>query len=188
MVLSLIKGYELAFPLYIDTEGAGGGRADNLGVDDRTEAIKAFCETIESAGYTAGIYASKSWFMHKLDMEKLSGYSRWLAQYSSKATYEGVYDMWQYTSAGRLDGISTLVDLDLSYVDYTDARGSNPRRLDEEKQGAEGEEENPDAPLAQQENADENPQAVVDVNLQENAGGGLDAVENTDEGAGLILQ
>ena len=131
MVLSLCKDYKLSFPLYIDTEGAGGGRADNLPVDQRTEAIKAFCETVENAGYAAGIYASKSWFIHNLDMEKLKGYSIWLAQYSRKATYDGVYDMWQYTSAGRLDGISTLVDLDLSYVDYQDATAGTAKRLDE---------------------------------------------------------
>ena len=33
-------------------------------------------------------------------------------------TYEGEYDMWQYTSAGTVDGIGTLVDFDLSYVDF----------------------------------------------------------------------
>ncbi|MCR4691213.1 MAG: glycoside hydrolase family 25 protein [Lachnospiraceae bacterium] len=119
MVLALTRDYDTAFPFYIDTEGAGGnGRADRIGKTERTEAVKAFCETIENAGYTAGIYASKSWFEHNLDMEQLSGYSIWLAQYARKATYEGEYDMWQYTSAGTVDGIGTLVDFDLSYVDF----------------------------------------------------------------------
>lgn len=119
MVLMFAKQHKISYPLYIDTEGAGGnGRADGLDKEIRTAVCKAFCETIENAGYTAGVYASKSWLLNNLDMEQLSAYSTWLAQYSSQPTYEGEYDMWQYTSAGKIDGISTLVDYNVSYMDY----------------------------------------------------------------------
>lgn len=119
MVLMLCNQYKISFPLYIDTEGAGGnGRADGLDVETRTAVCTAFCETIENAGYTAGVYASKNWLTGKLDTQKLSPYSVWLAQYSGKPSYQGTYDMWQYTSAGTVDGISTLVDFNVSYMDY----------------------------------------------------------------------
>ncbi len=119
MVLMLSKQHKISYPLFIDTEGAGGnGRADGLDKETRTAVCKAFCETIENAGYTAGVYASKSWLNNNLDMEQLSAYSTWLAQYSSEPSYEGKYDMWQYTSAGKIDGISTLVDYNVSYMDY----------------------------------------------------------------------
>ncbi len=194
MVLSLIRDYELSFPLYIDTEGAGGGRADNLSVEERTAAVRAFCETVESAGYTAGIYASKSWFTGRLDMEKLSGYSIWLAQYSSRATYDGVYDMWQYTSAGKLDGISTLVDLDLSYVDYTDAKGHSPRRIDdgtgENEENAALEQDAQDAVIpAQNDAAGETPEAAGDGNGAANANAGEDTnVTQVNVGAADAIQ
>ncbi len=133
MVLSLCKDYALGYPMYIDTEGAGGrGRADSLGRQERTEAVKAFCETIENAGYTAGVYASKYWLLNNLDMEQLDGYSIWLAQYSSKATYDGAYDMWQYTSAGRVDGIDTLVDYDLSYVDFVSGKKTEQNEIEKQ--------------------------------------------------------
>lgn len=119
MVLMLCNQYKISFPLYIDTEGAGGnGRADGLDVETRTAVCTAFCETIENAGYTAGVYASKNWLSGKLDAQKLSPYSVWLSQYSGKPSYQGTYDMWQYTSAGTVDGISTLVDFNVSYMDY----------------------------------------------------------------------
>ncbi len=119
MVLMLSKQYKISYPLFIDTEGAGGnGRADGLDKETRTAVCKAFCETIENAGFTAGVYASKSWLENNLDTEEISSYSTWLAQYSSRPTYEGEYDMWQYTSAGTIDGISTLVDYNVSYMDY----------------------------------------------------------------------
>ena len=119
MVLSLCRGYKLAYPIYIDTEGAGGnGRADHIEKDSRTAAVKAFCETIENSGFNAGIYASKNWFEHNLDMKQLEGYQNWLAQYSNEPSYDGEYSMWQYTSAGSVDGITGRVDLDLSYMAY----------------------------------------------------------------------
>lgn len=119
MTLMLAKKYKISYPLFIDTEGAGGnGRADKLDKAQRTKVMKAFCETIENAGFTAGIYASKSWLNNNLNMNELKSYQTWLAQYSNKPSYQGEYGMWQYTSAGRLDGISTLVDFDVSYMDY----------------------------------------------------------------------
>ena len=59
MVLKLCEDYKLTYPVFIDTEGAGGeGRADKLDVKTRTAVCEAFCETIRNAGHQAGIYAS----------------------------------------------------------------------------------------------------------------------------------
>ncbi|MBE5870302.1 MAG: hypothetical protein E7294_03425 [Lachnospiraceae bacterium] len=119
MVLSLIRPYKLEYPLYIDTEGAGGhGRADGIDKQTRTNVVKAFCETIENSGFNAGIYANRHWFRGNLDMSQLTGYQNWLAQYSDKPTYDGEYSMWQYTSAGSVSGINGRVDLNLSYMAY----------------------------------------------------------------------
>ncbi len=118
-VVELIKSYNLEYPVFIDTEGAGGhGRADNLEVIDRSFIVQTFCETIRSAGYTAGIYASKNWFNKKLDITKLSADNvTWLAEYNDKPSYGGTYQMWQYSSAGSIDGIEGRVDMNLSYLD-----------------------------------------------------------------------
>lgn len=119
MVLMLCKGYKLALPVFIDTEGAGGdGRADGLSVESRTAVCEAFCRTVENAGFNAGVYASKNWFENNLNTEHISDYTIWLAQYSRRATYGGDYDLWQYTSAGTVDGIGTRVDLNLCYQDF----------------------------------------------------------------------
>lgn len=119
MVLTLCKGSELAFPIFIDTEGAGGnGRADKLGKGNRTAVCKAFCQTIENAGFNSGIYASKNWFLNNLDMAQLENYYIWLAEYKGRPTYEASYDMWQYTSSGTVDGIEGRVDLNISYVGF----------------------------------------------------------------------
>lgn len=117
-VLSLIKPYKLTYPIFVDTEGAGGkGRADNMEVIDRSFAVQTFCETIRTGGYTAGVYASKNWFNNKLDVTKLSADNvTWLAEYKEKPTYGGTYQLWQYSSSGSISGIEGRVDMNLSYL------------------------------------------------------------------------
>lgn len=117
MVLCLNDGRPLDYPIFIDTEGAGGnGRADGLDTVTRTEVVEAFCETIEGAGYRAGIYASRNWYYNRLDMTRLDSNVIWLAEYREYPKYEGKYELWQYTSSGSIDGIEGRVDFNISYL------------------------------------------------------------------------
>ena len=117
MVLSLVKNYKISYPIFLDVE-ASGGRADNISKATRTAVCKAFCQTIQNSGYTAGIYANKSWLTGKIDTSQLGNYKIWLAQYASAPTYTGRYEMWQYKDSGSVPGISGHVDLNLSYLGY----------------------------------------------------------------------
>ena len=117
MVLSLIKGYKISYPIFLDVE-ASGGRADNISKETRTAVCKAFCKTIQNSGYTAGIYANKTWLTNKIDTSQLGSYKIWLAQYAAQPTYTGRYEIWQYKDSGSVPGISGHVDLNLSYLGY----------------------------------------------------------------------
>lgn len=118
MVLSLIEGYKISYPIFIDVEAANNGRANNISKDMRTKVCKAFCQTIQNAGYTAGVYANKDWLTNKIDTSQLGSYKIWLAQYATKPTYTGRYEIWQYKDTGSVPGISGHVDLNLSYLGY----------------------------------------------------------------------
>ena len=77
-VIELIRDYRLNYPVFIDTEGAGGnGRADSLDAETRTLVCEAFCRTIENAGYTAGVYASRNWYNNNLQTARLENYHIW---------------------------------------------------------------------------------------------------------------
>ncbi|MCM1182340.1 MAG: Ig-like domain-containing protein [Roseburia sp.] len=117
LAVSLAKGYNLTYPIFIDTESSGG-RADKIDTATRTAVVNAFCQTVASAGYQPGIYASKTWFETKLNMGAIGNYRIWLAQYAAAPSYKGRYDMWQYSSKGTISGISGKVDLNLSYLGY----------------------------------------------------------------------
>ena len=140
MVLSQVRGYDVTYPIFIDTEGAGGkGRADELDVPTRSKVCQAFCETIRSGGYTAGIYASKNWLNNRLDITKFSGDNViWLAEYRDEPTYGGTYGMWQYTSAGRINGIEGRVDFNLCYWDFEEE--SSDEEIEVAADSQEGEE------------------------------------------------
>ena len=71
---------------------------------------------IKNAGYKPGVYANKNYLTNKMDASKLNKYYIWLAQYAEKPTYAGEYDMWQYTSKGKVAGIEGNVDMNLSYI------------------------------------------------------------------------
>ena len=117
MVLEQIKNYKISYPVFLDVESSGG-RADSISKEQRTAVCKAFCQTIQNANYTAGIYANKSWLENKLNASELSAYKIWLAQYASAPTYKGRYDLWQYRSTGKVTGINGNVDMNLSYLGY----------------------------------------------------------------------
>ncbi len=117
MVIHLIENYDVDYPVFLDSESAGGkGRADDLSVEQRTTVHNAFLQTIAAAGYETGVYGSKNWLEKRLNMERLSDYNTWLAEYTEAPSYSEYYHIWQYTSKGTVPGISTRVDLNLCYM------------------------------------------------------------------------
>lgn len=116
-VLDRIKNYKISYPVFLDVESSGG-RGDKIDKATRTAVCKTFCETIQRNGYTAGVYANKTWLNEKMDAGSLSAYKIWLAQYAATPTYKGRYDLWQYKSTGKVSGIQGNVDLNLSYLGY----------------------------------------------------------------------
>ncbi len=116
MAIDLVKGYGLDYPLFIDVE-ASGGRGDAIGRDTRTAVCKTFCQTVQNSGISAGVYSNKNWFNEKISTGTLTSYRIWLAQYASAPTYSATrYDLWQYSSKGKVSGISGNVDMNISYM------------------------------------------------------------------------
>lgn len=111
MCVALLEGKEIQMPIYLDVEGSSG-RADLLDSTIRTNNILAFLKTIESKGYDAGVYANKNWLTNKIESNRLEKNEIWLAQYNViEPDYEGNYQMWQYSSKGKINGIEGYVDM-----------------------------------------------------------------------------
>lgn len=135
-ILDRIGTYDVSMPLVMDYEYASdsptGGRIKTakLSKDKATKICMAFCDAIANAGYTPMLYANKSMLEDQLNPASLTakGYRIWLANYvnydskgketlNKKGTsYAGTYDFWQYSSLGKVDGISGSVDMNFYYV------------------------------------------------------------------------
>ncbi len=115
-VLRLVKGHKLQYPIYYDLEDSGTtGKCSKALI---LEMAKAFVDILESEGYWVGIYANTYWNNAYLTDSWYDTKARWVAQYNSKCTYKGEYGMWQYSSKGKVNGISGNVDMNYCYVDY----------------------------------------------------------------------
>ena len=99
-VVEKIKGYNITLPIYIDSEYSRNhtGRADGISRQQRTSNLLAFCNRIQELGYTAGVYASNSWFKSMVEFDKLKYFNIWCARYSTQKPDISKYDIWQYGS------------------------------------------------------------------------------------------
>ena len=117
--LEVIRGYRFEYPIYIDLE-------ENLGAMGMTlvsNIADAFCSDLEAAGYFAGIYISRIPAQSYLTDVVKKKYALWLAEYGPQLNYSGPVGIWQYSSKGRVSGISGDVDMNYAYEDYPTLMG-----------------------------------------------------------------
>lgn len=118
--VNLIKDYNITYPVVYDIETFNEGRLKNVSYSTITDNVLAFTETVGSYGYETMVYSYHNALSYMLDTGKFDGKLIWLAHYADKTNYKGNYNMWQYTSEGKVDGINTKVDLNVSYFTYVD--------------------------------------------------------------------
>lgn len=112
--LKMLEGKTFEYPVYIDLETTSPATKSGT-----TDAVLAFCQTMEAAGYFCGIYASDiSGFKERLELSRLKTRALWVASYGSMPKYVSSYGIWQKSSTGRVPGIVGDVDLDECFVDY----------------------------------------------------------------------
>jgi len=116
-VVGLLRGAELQYPVYFDTEQSGeypNGRADRLNKAQRESIFRAFCERIREGGYTPAIYSGQNFLRNHIDPRSYGRYSVWLAsytKYNQLPSFPYPFDMWQFTDSGRVSGIRGVVDM-----------------------------------------------------------------------------
>lgn len=122
MVIESLGDYNITYPVAYDMERIlnDAARTDVLSKSQRTEIAKAFLETIEEAGYKTLIYGNKEWLIKQIDMSKLTAYDVWLSQVADIPDYPYQFTMWQYNRGGTVDGVSGYVDLNISFIDYSE--------------------------------------------------------------------
>lgn len=121
--LDAIKPYKVELPVCFDLEYDSRRYALQQGVNiDRmlaSEMVKAFCDTVEAAGYFAMNYANEDYCKNYFTDAVLKRYALWYARYTKNITGQPRNcGIWQYTSAGTVAGIAGKVDVNKVYYDY----------------------------------------------------------------------
>lgn len=117
-VLKHLKGYELELPVAYDPESIlyDKARTDDVTGEQFTKNAEVFCKRIQKAGYETMIYSNMLWEAYELDLEKLSDYPIWYADYEPLPQTPYDFVMWQYTSRGTVEGIEGSVDLNIQFL------------------------------------------------------------------------
>lgn len=109
-----LKGKQIDFPVAYDFEKWKGFQKLKMNSSDLNNMFYLFCSEMESYGYEAMIYANpyflRNWF-------KPGNYKIWLADWKTQPSWAGTIHFWQFSATGRIDGISTDVDVDVYYPD-----------------------------------------------------------------------
>ena len=116
-LLDAVADWDVDMPLVYDWEYVDMyARTGRMDARTLTDMAKAFCETIEDAGYEPMIYFGSSQSQDLLILEELMEYPFWLAMYSPVMDYPYKVDMWQYTETGSVPGIDGYVDMNLWFT------------------------------------------------------------------------
>lgn len=84
-----------------------------LGKAECNRFTKIFCEYVESQGYKTGIYTNNDYYKNWYDINLLSKYPIWLADYTGGPDHACL--LQQFTSSGQVNGISGRVDMNYLY-------------------------------------------------------------------------
>lgn len=120
-VIEALKGYELQLPVVFDWEPLSGetSRTDNMDYSVLDDLAIAFCDAVKAAGYKPMIYFNQYFGYLRYDLSRLTDYSFWYAGYfsSNRPNFYYNFDVWQYTSSGKVDGISGNADMNLMFLE-----------------------------------------------------------------------
>lgn len=134
MMIEALKGYQITYPVVFDWETASGYRTNNgISKGLMTAMAETFCSMLENAGYRAMIYANTFDFERFESASLTSRYASWLARYPENYDGNGKrfkagdgipsldypYQIWQYSSTGRVAGISGDVDMNVGFIKFS---------------------------------------------------------------------
>ena len=121
-VLDKIRGYDITFPVVFDWETIGSetARTNNIKTEKLCEAANVFCNTVAEAGYIPMVYCNQNVSLLYYELSRIQAFDFWYAEYKDQPTFYYDFDIWQYGSTAKLDGVpDAFIDVNISFVDYS---------------------------------------------------------------------
>lgn len=105
--------YKPEYPLFLDVEGEQNWQS-------LERPLNYFITQMTNRGMYPGLYGSEQVLYKRVNMKNIApdlNWARWVAKYSSNEPACD-WDIWQYTSKGKIPGISGNVDKNRCQKDY----------------------------------------------------------------------
>ena len=124
-VIKVLNGRHLDFPVVLDLEWE---EQMKLSRETIGSIIEAFKSVVDAAGYRFLIYTTDHWVKTYLPTDAKDKYEFWLASVPYEDKDNGTLQErlrpsygvgWQYSWKGKVPGISTPVDMDVFYTDFS---------------------------------------------------------------------
>ena len=109
-----VDGKTFELPLVVDVED---NKLKPLTAAALTDLVEYALKTIEGWGAYAMVYTYTYYKNTELDMDRLSAYDLWIADYRGNRP-DHAHGIWQYTSTGKVAGVDGNCDMNHSYRDY----------------------------------------------------------------------
>ena len=118
-VIENLKGYKIHLPVVYDPESIPWekARTDHITKTQVTKNTIAFCNEIKAAGYEPMIYSNLKWEVDYFDLEQLSEYRIWYADYRPVPKTPYHFDFLQYDGWGvKVPGIRRKCDGNIQLI------------------------------------------------------------------------
>lgn len=119
---SVLEDYksQISYPVAVmmtEPENEDGEEAKpRLKKSERTQAVLDFCDAAAESGYRTLVYGNLAQMIMRVDIDKLEGYSKWIASYDGNLYFPYRFSMWQYSTTGQVQGIKGNVSLDATVL------------------------------------------------------------------------
>ncbi|GMB10338.1 MAG: LysM peptidoglycan-binding domain-containing protein [Candidatus Improbicoccus devescovinae] len=115
-LINTLSNYEITYPVALDIE-------ENsllcLGKEKVTNIILEFMNRLKDSNYYPILYTTENWLQKYVNISQIPDIDLWLAKWDSHPTYKyNNLGIWQYTNNGRVNGIGSNVNLNISYKNY----------------------------------------------------------------------
>ncbi len=108
-----LNGYKIQLPISYDWENWTSFSKCKMSFYDLNNLAHTFENNLKEKGHEVSLYGSKNyletmWYANEFE-------NVWLANYTSKTSYTGKFQIWQLCNTGKIDGIDGYVDIDVLY-------------------------------------------------------------------------
>ena len=107
-----LQGKQLDLPISYDWESWNTFYSCGINFKDLNDMAIKFMNNLKKEGYKVMNYGSAYYLK---EIWTTDDYPIWLAQYNKEVTINKDFVMWQITDDGEVDGINTLVDINILY-------------------------------------------------------------------------